>query len=160
MSSGSLEEVFWVYRVPFLQVTIIFADSVVFSSKRKPKNILWHRGAIMLIPPNLLCFLSLWEYSCFPEHWWGLSFSEWAKSDSGAPWRDPRAGLGATLCMGEREHTLSGWLWCPVLGAYILLARATPCLCCFCESELVSAPLHRQCVDASFLPRDGKCWCF
>ena len=68
MSPGSLEEVFWVYQVPFLQVTIIFADSMVFSSKRKPKDILWHRGAIMLITPNLLFFLPLREYSCFLEH--------------------------------------------------------------------------------------------
>ena len=59
MSSGSLEEVFRVYRVSFLQVTIIFADSVIFSSKRKPKDILWHRGAIMLFPPNSIHFLPL-----------------------------------------------------------------------------------------------------
>ena len=59
MSSGSLKEVFRVYRVSFLQVTIIFADSVIFSSKRKPEDILWHRDAIMLIPPNSLRFLPL-----------------------------------------------------------------------------------------------------
>ena len=59
MSSWSLKEVFRVYRVSFLQVTIIFADSVIFSSKRKPEDILWHRDAIILIPPNSLRFLPL-----------------------------------------------------------------------------------------------------
>lgn len=59
MSSGSLKEVFRVYRVSFLQVTIIFADSVIFSSKRKPEDILWHRDAIILIPLNSLRFLPL-----------------------------------------------------------------------------------------------------
>lgn len=48
-------------------------------------------------------------------------------------------GLGATPCVGG----------CADLVAFTLLAGATPCLCHFWESELISASSQRQHVDTS-----------